>query len=77
MTEVIDLSKADEKNAKLKLKLRADSGYSCDTDCRVSANQWAVICAIVENDAESAHLINALKHLRLLDAAARQLGGDA
>lgn len=70
---VPDLSKADEKNAKLALKLRADSGYSCDTDCRVSANQWAVICAVIENDAEAAHLVAALKHLRLLDAASDAL----
>jgi hypothetical protein len=64
-----DLSKANEKNAKLKLQLRADSGYSCSTDCRVSANQWSVICAVCENDAEARHLIAALEHIRMLDAA--------
>jgi hypothetical protein len=47
-----DLSKADDKNAKLTLKLRADSGYSCDTQCRVSANQWASICAIIHGHDE-------------------------
>lgn len=67
---VPDMSKANEKNAKLKLHLRADSGYSAITDCRVSANQWAVICAVCENDAEAKHLIAALAHIRALDAAA-------
>jgi hypothetical protein len=50
----VDLTKADEKNAKLKLRLRADSGYCCDYECRVSANQWAAICRIIEQDEEDA-----------------------
>lgn len=47
---VIDLSKTNEKNADLSLKLRADSGYSSDaTGYRVSANQWSAIIAICED----------------------------
>lgn len=38
------------KDAKLTLKLKADSGYSCDMDARVSAEQWGTINRIVEGD---------------------------
>lgn len=69
-----DLSKVNSKDATLKLRLRADSGYSSDTECRVSPNQWTVICAVVENEAEAKHLIASLAHIRALDAAANVAG---
>jgi hypothetical protein len=47
----IDLSKADEKNATLTLRLRADSGYCCDATYRISPNEWAAILAVAEKSA--------------------------
>ena len=46
------LTKADEKNATLKLRLKAKSGYNCEANYRVSANQWAAIIVICEETRE-------------------------
>lgn len=50
---VPDLSKADERNAKLILRLRAKSGYSCDVTYHVSPNDWAAVCKLLDNRAAS------------------------
>ena len=73
MSSVPDLSKANEKNAKLTMKLSADSGSSCATICRVSANQWAVINAICDDDKSAAYLIASLAHYRSLELAEKAL----
>ena len=46
---VLDLSKADNKDAKLTLKLRAKSGFTSHGDYQVSPNQWSEITAICED----------------------------
>ena len=38
--------------AKLTLSLRADSGYTADTEYRISAEQWGEILRICEGNAE-------------------------
>lgn len=59
---VLDLSKADEKAAKLTLKLRAASGYSSDETHSISTNQWAEILLIVA-DAEGRRKMSAAPDL--------------
>lgn len=42
------------KGATLTLKLRSDSGYNSDEQCRVSADQWSRIQAILYERGEGA-----------------------
>lgn len=58
----LDLSKADNKDAKLTLKLRAKSGYSSDETHIISANQWAEILLIIA-DAEGRRKMSAAPEL--------------
>lgn len=37
-----------DKNAVLKLKLKADSGYTSDVESKISAEQWGRIMEIIE-----------------------------
>ena len=43
----IDMAKLHQKNAKITIKLKADSGYSGDITGRVSAYQWGEINRII------------------------------
>lgn len=55
------LDAASEKNARLDLRLRADSGYCADEKGhRVSAEQWAAIVSICEDGATGRIVMAAL-----------------
>lgn len=70
-TTVTNIPGADEKNARLDLKLRADSGYKSDsTGHRVSANEWAAIMSIADGTATGKALMAAPALLEALEKAA-------
>lgn len=39
--------KMDEKNGTVIISLKADSGYKCKSEDRISANQWRDICKVL------------------------------
>ena len=38
-----------DKNATVKIKLKADSGYSADVEAKISPEQWGKIMEIIES----------------------------
>jgi hypothetical protein len=50
----VTIVQGDEKNAKLALRLKAQSGYNARADYEVSADQWSDILAICEGKGRQA-----------------------
>lgn len=71
---ITTIAGADEKNARLDLSLRADSGYKADSiGYRVSANEWAAIVSICEGSATGRVLMAAPDLLEACESALVQL----
>ena len=69
----IDMTKIDDKDAVLSMKLKADSGYSAEETHRVSARQWGDIVAIANNTPRTASIPNAA-YVAGIEAALQEIG---
>ena len=49
--------KRDEKDATIKLHLKAKSGYVCKSEGKISANQWNLITKILEGNLDSLYVL--------------------
>ncbi len=42
------MDKVNDKNGTVIISLKADSGYKCKSEDRISAKQWGDICKVIE-----------------------------